>query len=108
MQSDHLRGLATQVAIPLRLISTFPKVALPGDLAPVLQVEGRACFLDTAKLAAVPIKELKKPAQPRLARIFGPLPQAIQQRLRVATLARLETWSLNILDAATLEEVLQE
>ncbi len=61
VQSDHLHGLVTRIVIPLRLVSTFPKVKLPGDLAPALQIEGQACFLDTAQLAAVPVKELKKP-----------------------------------------------
>lgn len=40
-----------------------------------------------------------------LARKFGTLPDAIEQRVQSATPAQLETWSLNILDAATLDEV---
>ncbi|HEY9281116.1 MAG TPA: Rpn family recombination-promoting nuclease/putative transposase [Eoetvoesiella sp.] len=40
-----------------------------------------------------------------LIRKFGPLPQPIQQRLQGATSAQLETWSLNILDATSLDEV---
>jgi predicted transposase YdaD len=43
-----------------------------------------------------------------LARKFGPLPEGIEQRLKAATPAQLETWSLNILDAETLEEVFLE
>ncbi|HWK61093.1 MAG TPA: DUF4351 domain-containing protein [Eoetvoesiella sp.] len=46
--------------------------------------------------------------QRQLTRKFGPLPETTQQRLKAATSAQLETWSLNILDAATLEEVFQE
>lgn len=60
IQSDHLHGLLTRIVIPLRLTSTFPKAALPTDLTPVLQIEGRECFLDTPKLAAIPSKELKE------------------------------------------------
>ncbi|HEY9279037.1 MAG TPA: DUF4351 domain-containing protein, partial [Eoetvoesiella sp.] len=40
-----------------------------------------------------------------LIRKFGPLPQPIQQRLQSATSAQLETWSLNILDATSLDQV---
>ncbi|NYT66835.1 DUF4351 domain-containing protein [Alcaligenaceae bacterium] len=36
---------------------------------------------------------------------FGILPDDIQQRLQTATLAQLETWSLNILDASDLNSV---
>jgi len=40
-----------------------------------------------------------------LTRKFGVLPEPIEKRVRGATTAQLETWSLNILDAETLEEV---
>ncbi|WP_256369627.1 MULTISPECIES: DUF4351 domain-containing protein [unclassified Pigmentiphaga] len=40
-----------------------------------------------------------------LARRFGPLPDATIQRLRDASDADLETWSVSVLDAATLAEV---
>jgi hypothetical protein len=40
-----------------------------------------------------------------LARRFGPLSEAVSHRLRVATSAQLETWSLNFVDAQTLDEV---
>ncbi len=43
--------------------------------------------------------------QRQLTRKFGPLPETIEQRLQHATPAQLETWSLNILDAAFLDEV---
>ena len=43
-----------------------------------------------------------------LARKFGPLPEAIQQRLKTASSAQLETWSLNILDAVVLDDVFGE
>jgi hypothetical protein len=46
--------------------------------------------------------------QRQLTRKFGPLSEATQQRLKTATSVQLETWSLSILDAATLEEVFQE
>lgn len=60
VQSDHLHGLATRIVIPLRLTCTFPKAVLPTDLTPILQIEGRECFLDTPKLAAIPTQELKE------------------------------------------------
>lgn len=41
----------------------------------------------------------------QLTRKFGALPEATQQRIQTATSAQLETWSLNILDAATLDDV---
>ncbi|MGF1546416.1 MAG: DUF4351 domain-containing protein [Thiotrichales bacterium] len=41
----------------------------------------------------------------QLTRRFGPLPSATQTRLAQATLAQLETWADNILDAETLEAV---
>ncbi|MGF1546422.1 MAG: DUF4351 domain-containing protein [Thiotrichales bacterium] len=41
----------------------------------------------------------------QLTRRFGPLPPTIQTRLALATLAQLETWADNILDAETLEAV---
>src|SRR5690606_27231826 len=39
-----------------------------------------------------------------LIRKFRPLPEAMQQRITSATTAELETWSLNILDAQTLDD----
>ncbi len=43
-----------------------------------------------------------------LTRKFGPLPEAMQQRITSATTAQLEIWSLNILDATTLDDVFAE
>lgn len=40
-----------------------------------------------------------------LNRKFGPLPDSIQQRLKSATSDQLEAWSLNLLDAESLNEV---
>lgn len=42
--------------------------------------------------------------QRRLTRKFGILPATLQQRVQTATPAQLETWSLNILDAATPDD----
>ncbi|HEY9279754.1 MAG TPA: Rpn family recombination-promoting nuclease/putative transposase [Eoetvoesiella sp.] len=41
----------------------------------------------------------------QLIRKFGPLTEAMEQRLKDASPAQLETWSLNILDARSLDEV---
>lgn len=43
--------------------------------------------------------------QRQLTRKFGTLPETLQQRIQTATPAQLETWSLNILDATTLDDV---
>ncbi|NYT63495.1 DUF4351 domain-containing protein [Alcaligenaceae bacterium] len=43
--------------------------------------------------------------QRQLARKFGPLPNSLQQRILTATPAQLETWSFNILDAHSLNDV---
>jgi len=43
-----------------------------------------------------------------LARKFGEVPEATDKRIRSATAAQLETWSLNILDAQTLDEVFDD
>jgi hypothetical protein len=43
-----------------------------------------------------------------LRRRFGDLPAAIEQRVRSATIARLDLWTDRILDAATLDDVLSE
>ena len=41
----------------------------------------------------------------QITRKFGHVPKAARQRIQTATSAQLETWSLNILDAQTLDEV---
>lgn len=46
--------------------------------------------------------------QKLLQRKFGTVPPATQQKLKNATPAQLETWSLNILDATTLDEVFRD
>lgn len=43
-----------------------------------------------------------------LTRKFGILPDAIGQRIRNATPAQLETWSLNILEATSLDDVFRD
>ncbi|MBU4612440.1 CcdB family protein [Achromobacter sp. GG226] len=58
VQSNHLRGLATRVVVPLRRLDRFPAVVLPPDLTPTFTVAGQACFLDTPAMAAVPTREL--------------------------------------------------
>ncbi len=42
-----------------------------------------------------------------LERRFGRLPKAVSRKLNTADLVTLEDWSLRLLDAATLEEVLR-
>ena len=43
----------------------------------------------------------------QLQRRFGRLPKAVSRKLNTADLVTLEDWSLRLLDAATLEEVLR-
>ncbi|MCQ9616141.1 DUF4351 domain-containing protein [Paenalcaligenes niemegkensis] len=43
--------------------------------------------------------------QRQLIRKFGPLSQDLQHRIQWGTPEQLEPWSLNILDANTLDEV---
>ena len=43
----------------------------------------------------------------QLERRFGPLPEAAAEKLNAADLATLEAWSLRLLDAGSLEEVLE-
>ena len=40
-----------------------------------------------------------------LGRKFGEVPEAVTERVRAATAEQLEIWSLNTLDASTLDEV---
>lgn len=46
--------------------------------------------------------------QRQLIRKFGTLPDMLQQRIQTATPTQLETWSLNILDATSLDDVFTE
>lgn len=41
----------------------------------------------------------------QLTRKFGPLSEDVQQRIRQAGTLQLEAWSINLLDAETLEAV---
>ena len=43
-----------------------------------------------------------------LQRKFGVIPPSVQQKLKTATSEQLEAWSLNILDATTLDEVFKD
>lgn len=43
-----------------------------------------------------------------LQRKFGAIPPAVQHKIKTATSEQLEAWSLNILDATTLDEVFRD
>ena len=43
--------------------------------------------------------------QRQLARRFGPLPDAVLQRIAAASITELELWGDRVLDAASLDEV---
>lgn len=61
VQGDLLSALDSRVVVPLRRVDRFDEVALPKNLAPVFEIDGLACFMETPKLAAVPAKILKSP-----------------------------------------------
>ena len=61
VQSDLLSALDSRVVVPMRRVDRFDKVALPESLAPVFEIGGLPCFMETAKLAAVPAKILQTP-----------------------------------------------
>lgn len=63
VQSDLLEGLDTRVVIPLRRRDCFPANRIPQRLTPVFEIEGVPCFLETPKMAAVPLRLLKQPLQ---------------------------------------------
>ena len=44
----------------------------------------------------------------QLERRFGPVEESIRQRLHSAEAKDLETWSLNFVDATTLDEVFRD
>lgn len=60
VQSDLLEDLDSRVVVPLRDVASFPSVTLPARLMPVFEIEGRACLMETPKLAAVPRGLLKE------------------------------------------------
>ncbi len=43
-----------------------------------------------------------------IQRRFGPVPDDVTQRIQTAQTAQLQAWSLNVLDAVTLEDVFQD
>jgi toxin CcdB len=61
IQCDLLSALDSRVVVPLRRVDCFSAVGLPKNLAPVYEIEGVACFMETPKLAAVPARILKTP-----------------------------------------------
>jgi toxin CcdB len=61
VQSDLLQKLQTRVVVPLRRRDRFPAIPTPDRLTPVFEIEGVACLMETPKLAAVPLRLLKKP-----------------------------------------------
>jgi toxin CcdB len=80
VQSNVISGLATRIVIPLRALSRF-SMQPPGDLFPVIDVDGVPHFLDTPQMGAIPFSELKVKAgsahahqfdiQTALDRVFG-------------------------------------
>lgn len=71
----------------MAFVTSFERVGIQKGMQQGIQ-KGEATFL-----------------QRLLTRKFGTLPDALQQRIQTATSAQLETWSLNILDATSLDDV---
>lgn len=81
VQSNVISGLATRIVIPLRTLSKFSSLTPPGDLFPVVEVDGVPHFMDTPQMGAIPLSELKVKAgsaqahqfdiQTALDRVFG-------------------------------------
>jgi predicted transposase YdaD len=42
----------------------------------------------------------------QLTRRFGPIPDTVRERINTATLGQLEAWSDRVLDAPTLDDVI--
>ena len=61
VQTDLLDDLQTRVVVPLRDLASFANVTSPEPLMPVFDVQGRKCLMETPKIAAVPLRILKKP-----------------------------------------------
>ncbi|QPK63464.1 CcdB family protein [Methylomonas sp. LL1] len=61
VQSDVLSALDTRVVVPLRRRDRFSAKTLPSNLMPAVIVDGLECVLEIPKLAAVPIRILKRP-----------------------------------------------
>ncbi len=71
MQNTFIDRIATRVVIPLRSVEFAP---LPmRDLNPVCTVNGQTVVLDTAALAAVPVRLLGEP----LANLRAQSPQVV-------------------------------
>ncbi|MBC3807885.1 CcdB family protein [Undibacterium seohonense] len=58
VQSNVISGLATRIVIPLRNLNAYKNVEAPGDLFPLIAVNGKKYLLDTPQLAAIPMIEL--------------------------------------------------
>ena len=81
VQSNVISGLATRIVIPLRTMAGLSTLALPGDLFPMIVLDGIEYFLDTPQMGAIPLSELKVKAgsvrdqqfaiQTALDRVFG-------------------------------------
>ena len=61
VQSDLLANLGSRLVVPLRRVDRFATAHPPPNLAPIFGIKGVRCFMETPKLAAVPVKLLKTP-----------------------------------------------
>lgn len=58
VQNDYINSLDSRVVIPMRSAAHYPHPMR--DLNPAFEIDGKAVVLDTAALAAFPVRELKK------------------------------------------------
>ena len=60
VKTDLLSGLNTRVVIPLRKRGQYQHLSSTLDLMPCFVIQGKHFILDTPRMAAVPMKHLKK------------------------------------------------
>ena len=60
VQSGLLSNMETRIVVPLRRCDKFPAVKIPAELAPIFDIDGIDCMMQTPLLGAVPVGALKR------------------------------------------------
>jgi hypothetical protein len=113
---DDFRDLLQRYADWRELIAAFLKYIQAGSetpphrlawLAATIGPEAEEVYMSTADMlrAEGEAKGVAKTLVRLLTRKFGPVPDAVRERIDTATLEQLETWSDRVLDASTADEV---
>ena len=61
VESGLLADLGSRVVVSLRRVDRFATTNFPLNLTPIFEIKGISCFMETPKLAVVPLKILKTP-----------------------------------------------